>query len=127
APQLGFENQLYLVPAFALGMSAKGAWGVNFVDSDVLLRRGDGFIGPAAPAAHNSHTIFSHLYELSFYADWVFNEQLRLRGGINLLWAVHVAEASSQIDFDLTNKLGRQDFSGSIFYYGPMIELHFAF
>jgi hypothetical protein len=127
APQIGFESECYLMPTFALGVAAKGAWGVNFLDTDVLLQRGDGFIGPAAPNTHSFTTIFSMLYEANLFADWVFNEQIRFRAAFNLLWMAHIAEASQQVDFDLTNRFGRQDHKGSVLYYGPSFELHFVF
>ncbi len=124
APQLGWEGNWPLSCWMAISVMAKGAWGVNFVDVDTLLRRGDGFVGFAG---HRSETIFSHLYELGLYLDFSLAERVRLRAGYNFLWAVDVAEAVDQFDFNLANQQGRRDNHGSIFYQGPVVEMHFLF
>src|SRR5205085_1371479 len=41
APQLGFEWQKCCLKWMSVAAVAKGAWGVNFVDFDYRLRRGD--------------------------------------------------------------------------------------
>src|SRR5262249_20893391 len=124
APQLGFDWNTCLLGCFGIGFTAKGAWGPNFLTTDITLKRGDGFEGPAG---HRSHTIFSHVYELNVYADWYLCDKVRLRGGYNALWALHVAEAVEQVNYDLSNPLGHTKDNGSIYYHGPSIELHLLF
>src|SRR5262249_32375912 len=58
APQLGFEWNRAINCWLAFSMSAKGAWGANFLTVDVNLKRGDGFMGPHGG---RSQTLFSHL------------------------------------------------------------------
>jgi len=124
APQLGLEWNRAINCWLAFTMSAKGAWGANFLTVDVNLKRGDGFTG-----FHNgrSQTLFSHMYETGFFLDFKLMERARLRAGYNLLWVVDVAEALGQFDYDLTHTSGRTKNNETIFYHGPLVELHFLF
>jgi len=124
APQLGLEYNQALNCSLAFSIMAKGAWGANFLDVDTLLKRGDGFVGFTG---HREDTIFSHLYELGFYGDFSLRENMRLRAGYNLMWVVDVATATGQFDYNLLNHNGRERDHGSIFYHGPMAELHILF
>jgi hypothetical protein len=124
APQLSFDWSHAFNCYLALSLSAKGAWGANFLQVDTLLKRGDGFIGFAGG---RSDTIFSHLYEVGAFLDFYLAERARLRAGYDLLWAVDIAEATSQLDFNLANTNGRTNDHGSVFYHGPVVELHFMF
>jgi hypothetical protein len=124
APQLGCEYNRAISCWLAFSATAKGAWGANFLDTDVHLKRGDGFM---APSGHRSETIFSHLYEMGFFLDFRLHEHARLRAGYNLLWVVDVAEAVGQLDFNLANQAGQRNNHGNIFYHGPSVELHFMF
>jgi hypothetical protein len=124
APQLGLEWNQAICCWLAFSFQAKGAWGVNFLDVDVLLKRGDGFVGING---HRSDTIFSQLYETGFFLDFYLMENARLRAGYDLLWAADVAEALGQLDFNLANTTGQTNNHGSIFYHGPIVELHLLF
>jgi hypothetical protein len=123
-PQLGFETDMQPLPFLWLTAMGKGCWGVNFLDVDVLLERGDGFVGRSG---NRSDTIFSHLYEGGLYLDWYFGPNVRVRTGYNALWAVHVAEAVEQLSFDLSQTSGKRRDNGNIFYHGPVIELTLVF
>jgi hypothetical protein len=123
-PQLGYDWTHPVNTWLALQVTAKGAWGVNFLDVDTALKRGDGFQGPPG---HRSDTLFSHLYEMGFYVNIPFAERGQLRAGYNLMWAVDVAEATSQVDYNLANHAGKSNNEGSIFYHGPTIELKILF
>lgn len=124
APQLGFEWNRAINCWLAFSMSAKGAWGANFLTVDTNLKRGDGLQG-----LHNgrSQTLFSHVYETGFFLDFRLMERARLRAGYDLLWAVDVAEALGQFDYDLGHTSGRTKNNQTIFYHGPVVELHFLF
>src|SRR5262249_31498365 len=125
--QLGFdwENPVpYCHRWLAFGWYTKGAWGVNFLDVDVTLTRGDGFEGPPG---HRSTTQFAHLYETAMFLDLFFTDRCRLRMGYTALWAVQVAEGIGQFSFDLAQRVGNPNDNGSIFYHGPMVEFHFLF
>src|SRR5262249_19085659 len=65
-PQLGFEWQHCCFRWLSVAAVGKGAWGVNFLDLDYRLVRGDGRLGFDQ---HRSDQIFSHLYELGFFFD----------------------------------------------------------
>jgi hypothetical protein len=124
APQVGLEWNQPICEWLAFSVAAKGAWGVNFVDFDTRLKRGDGFVGFDG---RSSDTTFSHLYELGVFADFRLMDNMRLRTGYNLLWAVDVAEAAEQYDYNLANHEGRRNEHGDIFYHGPSVELLLLF
>jgi hypothetical protein len=124
APQLGFDMQLQLTRRLSLGFWTKGAWGVNFLETDIRLIRGDQFVGINT---QNNRMVFSQLYESNAYFDFCLLDSIHLRGGYNLLWLVDIAEAAKQIDFNLANTMGRQRHDGSVFFHGPTVELQFVF
>lgn len=124
AGQLGVEWNQPICCWLAYSMTAKGAWGANFVEADLLLKRGDGLIGRSG---ERDGTFFSHLYDLGFFLHWQLLPQVHVRTGYNLLWLVHVAEASDQVNFDLSRPVGTRREDGSIFYHGPSFELQFVF
>jgi hypothetical protein len=72
-------------------------------------------------------TIFSMLYETGFFLNLHLMDNARLRAGYNLLWAVDVADATGQLDFNLANPDGRTNHHNSILYYGPSVELSILF
>jgi hypothetical protein len=124
APQLGFEWNRPLGCWLAFTMDFKGAWGANFLDVDTLLKRGDGYVGFAG---HRSQTLFSQLYELGFFLSVRLMDNARIKAGYDMLWAVDVAEATGQVDYNLANPAGHTDNHGSIFYGGPVLELQLVF
>jgi hypothetical protein len=124
AMQAGFEYEHPIISHVTVGFSGKGAWGVNFMDINTVLRRGDGFFGPSA---RNTSTVFSHVYETSLWGTVLITEQCRIRAGYQCLWAVNVPEAVGQINFDPTRPNVILNPHGSIFYHGPMVELQFKF
>jgi len=124
APQLGIACDKCLCDWLAVGGSLKGAWGVNFVHSDLLLQRGDGLVGLSTD---NARTRFSHLYEVGLFVDIHCVDRARLRIGYNFLWLVDVAEAVDQIDYNLANPNGTRNNNGSVFYQGPLIELQLTY
>jgi hypothetical protein len=123
AAQLGLEWNKPICSWMAFTLCAKGAWGLNFVEIDTLLQRGDGFVG--FNQQHNN-TVFSHLYEVGVFFDFALLERVRLRAGYDMLWALRVAEASSQVNFNLADQADHNT-SGSIFYGGPVVEFHVIF
>ena len=124
AGQLGLDWSKPICCWLAFSLTAKGAWGENFVDFDTRLKRGDGFIGFDN---HTSKTPFSHLYELGAFLNFRLMDNAQLRAGYNLLWVIDVAEAAEQYDYNLANRLGRQNDHGDIFYHGPSVELMLLF
>jgi hypothetical protein len=124
AGQLGLECNLPLKSCVAFTLQTKGAWGANFLETDVRLERGDGLVGRRG---ERTGTFFSHIYDAGFFLDWCLRDNMRLRTGYNLLWVVHVAEAAEQVSFDLSRPVGNREEDGSIFYHGPVIELQVQF
>jgi hypothetical protein len=124
AGQLGFDWEHPLWRMIGFGFFAKGAWGENFIKQEVTLIRGDGF--RAAPGQF-SKTTFGSIYETGVYLDVFLCDRVRLRGGYNAMWVVNVADAAENVDFNLRDRAGIPDHSGSIFYHGPSIELHILF
>jgi hypothetical protein len=128
APQLGLEWErplgCYLGPYLAFSLTAKGAWGADFSNVDVLLQRGDGFVGFKTS---RSDTLFSQIYEMGINLDIYLAERARVRVGYQMLWVVDVPTAVGQLDYDLSHTKGQTNNNGSIFYHGPMVELHVVF
>jgi hypothetical protein len=124
APQLGFELRQCLVPWMSLSLSAKGAWGLNMLDSSVFVERGDGLIGFATRRTNEG---FAQVYELEAMLDFHIGERLQVRAGYTALWALGVAAAFDQVDFDLSQTYGTQRNNSNIFFHGPMAELMFVF
>lgn len=124
APQFGLQARCDPCCWFTVGAMFKGAWGVNFMDSEVSLVRGDGFFGFAS---RREQDIFSHLYEAGLFVDLHCVQWCHLRAGYNTLWLVHVAEARQQFDYNLADHFGNAHNDGSIFYHGPFAELAFVF
>jgi hypothetical protein len=124
APQLGFEYERALVFWLTLGLTGKAAWGVNFLDVQNSLTRGDGKEGPGAS---NSATTFSHLYEIAAWGTLSITQQWRVKAGYSALWVVNIPEAAQQINFNLGAPGGHRSNTGSILWHGPMVEMQFAF
>jgi hypothetical protein len=124
APQVGIDYSTPLLCWLWFGFDGKAGVGPNWVNNTITLDRGDGFNGIND---HHNHVGFSQVYEVGAYLDFHILERLRLRGGYQAFWLVDVATSQDQIDFNLANTGGRQNYTGSIFYHGPMVELQFLF
>jgi hypothetical protein len=128
APQFGGE---YSFPAFctpvgtfSLGASAKVALGVNFVDRDYSLKRGDGFPGYRL---HRKNIAFGQIYDASAFVEWHILEKFRVRAGYNVLWVGTVSWPDRQLNFDLSAQGQTPRDSSMSFYHGPTVELEFLF
>jgi hypothetical protein len=106
APQLGMEYNLSVFRWLNVGWSAKGAWGINFAESEVKLLRGDGFLGFDSPHFSNA---FSQIYDLGAFVDLCPLERLRIRAGYNAVWLTGLATAPDQIQFNLKGDAGGRD------------------
>jgi hypothetical protein len=124
APQVGFEWDLPLRSWMNLGLTAKGAWGVNYADLTTRLQRADGLVGAQS---QRSDTAFTQVYELDAFVDFTVLERVRIRAGYDLLWALGVEESVHNITYDLSMQGGPTNRQGSILYHGPMIEVQFFF
>jgi hypothetical protein len=123
-PQFGFEGHLLPFNWLALNYGAKAMAGVNLLEREVGLMRGDGLEGFRTTEKLQR---FAHAYEMTFNADISLLECAHLRAGYNLFWLLDVATAVGQIDYDLSHTAGRRNSSDSVFYYGPSVELEFVF
>src|SRR5262249_4942030 len=128
APQLGIEYGWCpfgeCLPGVALGFTAKGAWGVNFIEYRNRLTRGDGI---QAFNTSNNATAFAHLYEVGGWLDIALLEKLRLRGGYQAIWLLNIANVQDQVDLNFANVEGPRKSTGDIFLHGPFLELQFLF
>jgi hypothetical protein len=115
---------LPLVPSFGVGAYVKGAWGVNFLDSQVALSRGDGLVGFSNTRSREG---FASVYEVGIMADWQIIRNFHFRGGYTALWLIDVAEAESQVSFNLADTTGRAVNNGHVFFQGPTLQLVFNF
>lgn len=123
APQLGIDFNYPLGMWLAFDFSAKGAWGVNFLETDIELQRGDGLIGRQGG---HSQTVFSQLYEMGVNMDVFITPHTRIRAGYNLLWALDVGTATDQVNYDLA-KSTSGDHNGNIFFHGPSVQFQWAY
>jgi hypothetical protein len=121
--QVGLDWEHPLLRWVGFGLTAKGAWGVDYLTSDVALERGDG----VGQFGHRTRTKFASVYQASVYVDWFLWDRCRVRTGYNALFLVGVAEAVDQVNFDLSQPTGNHGDNGTVFYHGPMIELHLLF
>lgn len=121
--QLGYEHNMKVLQHLGIGSFAKGSAGVNWWDADVSLVRGDGLIGFQGG---QSGATFASVIEIALYADLLLLERCRMRAGYNVLWAIGVAEASTQFNYDLRDTNGSREI-GTTFYSGPSLEFQFLF
>jgi hypothetical protein len=122
--QLGFEWTRHLLPWFGVAAQCKGLWGANLSEVNVALQRGDGLYGFNTG---RNHTNFAQLYEAGVFLDFCMLERVRLRMGWNVFYALDMAEAVDQVDFNLSHTNGHPDYTGNVFMHGPVIELQFVF
>lgn len=123
APQLGIDFNYPLCTWLAVDLVAKGAWGVNFLETDIELQRGDGLIGRQGG---QSSAVFSQLYEMGFNLDIFLTPHTRIRAGYNLLWALEVGTAANQVDYDLAHSTSFNH-DGNIFFHGPSVQFQLAY
>jgi len=125
--QFGFEA-VYPVPCtydmVALGCTGKGAWGANWIRADENLARGDGVIGFDN---RQNTTRFVQMYEAGGFVDFVCADRLRFRAGYQFLWIQNLALAPDNLEFNLGNAFVIQNNNGSVFFHGPLLEMHVAF
>jgi hypothetical protein len=124
AVQIGVDWEHPITRWLAFGWYAKAAGGANFLQVDVSLTRGDGLPGPEGS---RRRTQFGYLFDGGLYLDWFICERARLRGGYNALLVGNVADAPSQLSFDLSSPIGQVKNTGTIFYHGPSLSLHLLF
>jgi hypothetical protein len=122
--QLGLEGECPICKFAGIGGFVKGAWGPNFLTSNVSLARGDGLVGFNST---RQTTVLGQIYEMGTYLNIYCSANCRLHAGFNLFWLAGVAEAVKQINYDLSQENGTISNSGSVFYYGPSIEVQFVF
>jgi hypothetical protein len=124
APQVGLDYTLPIWRFLSVAVDGKAGIGPNWANTNTVLVRGDGFVGIND---HHNHVSASEVFETGFFVDFHILERLRLRGGYQAFWLVDVTTSQDQIDFNLANRSGTQNHTGSIFYHGPMVELQFLF
>jgi hypothetical protein len=155
APQFGMEWNVKVFSWLWLSFLGKGAWGANYLTTDVSLTRSDGLT--AFNTSRNA-TVFAQVYQLGAFADITLLERLRLRLGYTAFWLTGVASAQDQVDFNLMGYQSRQSLglagvenalqsgnlrtifaaenayphgnannNGSMIYFGPQVQLMFFF
>jgi len=155
APQFGLEWNLPIFKWLTLSLLGTGAWGANYLTTDVNLTRNDGL---TAFNTTRSAWNFAQVYQLGAFADINLLEKLRLRLGYTAFWLTGVAAASDQVDFNLAGTQSRQSLgvqgltnalesgnlksifaaenayphgtgnnNGSMIFYGPQVQLQFFF
>jgi hypothetical protein len=155
APQLGAEYNLPLCRWLSFAVMGKGAWGVNYLTTDVSMAASG--LGLAFDTMRHA-TVFAQVYNMGAFADINILERLRLRLGYTATWLLGVATSVDQVDFNLhgsgngqggslfsllsaiaggntsginnvSNSIphGRVNNNGSQLYFGPQIELQFFF
>jgi hypothetical protein len=124
APQVGAEYGFLVRPWLSVGGTGHIAPGVNFLRTNNTLVRGDGFIGVIGT---RDQTIFSQLYDISFWFDVHLTERARVRAAYTAMWLLQIQTAESMYDYNSANTFGRMDHNGSVFFHGPSVEFQFLF
>lgn len=127
AGQIGFEAAKALACfncRVAVGCSGKGAWGFNQVRADRELIRGDGLVGLSGG---ENRELFSHVYEMNLFVDFLAADRFRIRAGYVYMWVLHAALAPDNLNFNLADPVIVKDIDGSAYYHGPMLEVQFLF
>jgi hypothetical protein len=125
APQLGVQMDVPLGMWLALDFYAKGAWGANFLETDIQLQRGDGLIGRVG--GHNT-TCFGQLYDLGANFDVFITPHCRIRAGYTAMWIMNVAPAISEMNYNLAQvPPAGTNHSGNMFFHGPNVQLQWAY
>ena len=70
----------------------------------------------------NNRIQFAELFEIGAFLDCFLSDCLRVRAGYSAFWAVHVADAVHQVDFNLA-ETGKYVGNSSVFYHGPSVSL----
>jgi hypothetical protein len=129
-PQCGFEYGGLVWPGFlSLGMTAKGAWGVNFIEYGNELTRGaPGFVGNGVGFGQSSDQVkFSQIYELGAFAEFHLLERARIRAGYQIIWLLDIANVQDNMDLNLANHEGPRKSNGSLYFHGPSLEFQWLF
>jgi hypothetical protein len=155
APQVGLEWSIPIFKWLTLSLLGKGAWGANYLTTDVSLTRSDGL---TAFNTMRHAWNFAQVYQLGAWADITLLEKLQLRLGYTAFWLTGVAAAVDQVDFDLKGYQSRQALgvqglanalqqgnlksvfaaenayphgnvnnNGSMIFFGPQVQLRFVF
>jgi hypothetical protein len=117
-PTLGTEYGIPLGGFAAVSLTGKGTWGWNIVNADVALID-NGFIRFEEQSQREG---FAQVYEFGAFLDLWLADPLHIRMGCAGFVLLNVAEASDQINFDVRAP-SNQNEDGSIFYWGPTIEV----
>lgn len=123
--QMGGEwSASMLKDKLLLTLIGKAALGVNLIERNRSLYRGDGFQGFDTST---TRVQFGGVGDVQAAIDVPLLEKARLRLGYQALWLVGTTTASSQVELDLTQQ-DRGTFGyRTLFYHGPLIELHLLF
>ncbi len=108
-----------------VGLTFKAAVGPNYANTDVRLFRGDGFFG--FEGQRNTVQPVSEFLELNTFLEFHYTEKCRVKACYNVMWMAGVTMVQDQIDFNLEDHQGTDNRHGSVYWYGPSIEVEFLF
>jgi hypothetical protein len=125
APQIGLDwHYLVVPPVLSFGATAKAALGLNSINRTVTLERGDGFLGFNTTHYHEG---LGQIYELGATVNIHVTPNVTLTAGYTSLWLLGVAQASDQVDYDLSQTGGRAKNNSYMHYTGPTFEVAITF
>ncbi len=119
ALQFGIDLYQPFSDYFAFNLQLKTAPGANFVQTIKTLERGDGAIGLSDSV---KRVQFAETFDIGLYLDSFVSDRIRVRAGYSAFWAVNVATAQKNVDYNLA-ETGYFDGHGSVFYHGPSLTI----
>src|SRR5205085_1962927 len=93
------------------GVAGKAGVGVDFIETDHALHRGDGFVG--FEVSNSTVKYITQFYEANAFLEAHITEKCRIRAAYNVLWLVGIGVSQDQIDFNLANPQGASNKNGS--------------
>jgi hypothetical protein len=123
APQFGIDIYQPFWDYYALNIQLKTAPGVDIARSTTTLQRGDGLVGFSDQV---NRVQFAETFDIGVYFDCFISDKIRVRAGYSAFWAVNVAEAQQNVDYNLA-ETGHFDGHGTVFYHGPSLTFTFRY
>jgi hypothetical protein len=122
-PSLGLRAVRPFCGVFEVDLMGKGSWGLNFLQRDSYLLRGDGLVGFVRS---RNETLTSGVVEWQLGMNFVPHRCVKLRAGWEALWLINVGTAISNISFNLDRNV-RPNARDSVLWHGWYFGGEFSF
>jgi hypothetical protein len=123
APQFGIDIYQPFWDYYGFNLQLKTAPGVDFAKSIASLQRGDGLSGFSDEV---TRVQFAETFDIGIFLDCFLSDNFRVRAGYSAFWAINVAEALGNVDYNLAER-GHYSEHGSVFYHGPSLTFTYRY